>query len=44
MKEKEVELIADIFIKALKNKDNETKLKELRKNILDLCLRFPIYK
>jgi len=44
MKEKEVETIAEIFIQALKNKDNETKLKELREKGLKLCNMFPIYK
>ncbi len=44
MKEKEIEVIADIFIKALKNKDNENKLKELKQEILHLCKNFPLYK
>ena len=44
MKEKDVELIADIFMQALKNKDNETKLKELKEKVLNLCAKFTIYK
>lgn len=44
MKEEETELVANIFIQALKNKDDENKLKELKQEVLDLCKKFPIYK
>lgn len=44
MKEEEMKKIAYIFSEALKNKDNEEKLKELRKETLGLCKRFPIYE
>lgn len=42
MKENEMKIIAKVFYEAIKNKDNETKLEELKKEIFDLCLKFPI--
>jgi len=44
MKEEEMKIIASIFIQAIKNKDDENKLKELKKEVLNLCKKFPIYK
>lgn len=44
MKEEEMKIIARIFTEAIKNKDDENKLKELKKEVLELCHRFPIYK
>ncbi len=44
MKEVEMKIIAKIFKEAIINKDDEVKLKDLKKEILDLCKKFPIYK
>jgi len=44
MKEEEMKIIAKIFTQAIKNKDDENKLKELKKEVLNLCKNFPIYK
>ncbi len=43
MKEPEMEEIADIFVQALKKYTNEEELGKLKKRILDLSKRFPIY-
>jgi glycine/serine hydroxymethyltransferase len=37
MKEAEMKLIARVFTDAIKNYTNESKLKELKKEILNLC-------
>ncbi|MDD3793260.1 MAG: serine hydroxymethyltransferase [Candidatus Gracilibacteria bacterium] len=44
MKEIEMNIIARIFTQAIKSKDDEDKLKELKKEVLELCHKFPIYK
>ena len=44
MKEEEMKTIGRVFKEAVINKDNEEKLQELKKEILDLCQKFPIYK
>jgi glycine hydroxymethyltransferase len=44
MKEDEMRTIARVFKEAIINKDHEGKLKELKKEILELCQTFPIYK
>jgi len=44
MKESEMDVIANIFTKAIKNHDNEEVLSWLKKEILELCEKFPIYK
>ena len=44
MKEEEMKIIASIFTQAIKNKDDENKLNELKKEVLNLCKKFPIYK
>lgn len=44
MKEEEMKIIARIFTEAIKNKDDENKLNELKNEVLELCHRFPIYK
>lgn len=44
MKEEEMKIIAIIFTKAIKNKDNEKILEELKNEVLNLCNKFPIYK
>ena len=43
MKEPEMKIIAEVFYEAIKNKDNENKLKQLKNRILELCKNFPIY-
>lgn len=42
MKEKEILLIAGWIDEAIMNKENETKLKELKSQVKKLCLRFPL--
>ena len=44
LKEKEFESIGHIIVKALKNKDDEKILLELKNEVLDLTGKFPIYK
>jgi len=44
MKENEMKIIAKVFKEAVVNKDDDNKLKELKKEILELCEKFPIYK
>lgn len=44
MKETEMKIIAKIFFEAIKNYNNDEKLKELKTEILELCKSFPIYK
>lgn len=42
MKEPEMKRIAQWISQAVKNKDNEGKLKELKEQVKDFCLKFPI--
>jgi glycine hydroxymethyltransferase len=44
MKKSEMEIIAKVFTNAVKNHNNDEVLEKLRKEILDLCKKFPIYK
>jgi len=44
MKEEEMKIIARVFTDAIKNYEDEEKLKELKREILELCEKFPIYK
>jgi len=43
MKEKQMQIVADLIDKAIKSRNNPKKLKEIRKDILDLTKRFPLY-
>lgn len=42
-KDEEIILVADYIDDALKNKDNELKLEEIRKSVKVLCSNFPVY-
>lgn len=42
MKEAEMKLIVEYIDEALKNKDNEIKLQELKMKVKELCAKFPI--
>jgi glycine hydroxymethyltransferase len=42
MEEKEIVTIAGWFDEAIKNKDNEAKLAELRAEVKKLCKKFPL--
>lgn len=44
MKTEEMKIIAKVFKEAVENHENEEKLEELRKEIKELCKKFPIYK
>lgn len=44
MKEPEMRLIAEFIDTALKNISNEDKLLKIRRDVIDLCKRFPIYR
>ncbi len=44
MWEAEMKIIAKVFTEAVKNHNDDEKLKELKNEILDLCKKFPIYK
>jgi glycine/serine hydroxymethyltransferase len=39
-----MKIIARVFQETIVNKDDENKLNELKKEILDLCKKYPIYK
>jgi len=41
-KETECARVAELLIETLRNKDNDTKKKEIREEIRDLCHKFPI--
>jgi glycine hydroxymethyltransferase len=43
MKEREVKLIASWIDEALRNRDNAKVLRALRKEVKELCKRFPLY-
>ncbi len=42
MKEPEMEKIAEWIVAAVKNRADETKLKEIQQTVKELCLKFPI--
>lgn len=44
LKEEDFKLIGHIIAKALKNKDNESILKDLQKEVLNLTKKYPIYE
>jgi glycine hydroxymethyltransferase len=43
-KEAEIKLMGELIVKALRNPQNESILKEVKQNVHDLCLKFPVYK
>ncbi len=43
MKEKEMEIVVELIIKVLKNHDNAEVKQEVRRQVAELCGRFPIY-
>jgi glycine hydroxymethyltransferase len=43
MKENEMEIIAEFISKAIDNSENETVLSEIKNEVADLCLKFPLY-
>ncbi|MBU0549015.1 MAG: serine hydroxymethyltransferase [Candidatus Omnitrophica bacterium] len=43
MKEKEIALIADFIDRAVKNRDNPQELAKIKKEVLDLTGKFPLY-
>ena len=44
MGESEMKIIAGLIDKVLSNIDNESRMKEVRNSVLDLCNQFPLYK
>ena len=44
MKEKEIKKIAEIIDEAIENRQNERELIKLRKEVKQLCQKFPLYK
>jgi len=44
MKEKEIKIICKWIKDAIKNRNNEKLLKKLRKDVVKMCKKFPIYK
>lgn len=44
MKQEEMKIIANVFTQAVKHHNDDTKLTELKQEILELCEKFPIYK
>lgn len=43
-KEEEVLLLVELMDEAMKNKEDDKKLEEIKKQVQDLCQKFPIYK
>lgn len=43
MKEKEMDEIAEYIDEAIKNKDNNSKLSDIRDKVINLCKKFPLY-
>jgi glycine hydroxymethyltransferase len=43
-KENETKIMAELIVKALKNSQDEKILKEVKQNVHDLCVKFPVYK
>lgn len=43
MKEKEMETVAELMLTVIKNHDNTEAKQNVRKQVLELCSRFPIY-
>jgi glycine hydroxymethyltransferase len=43
-KEQEIKLMAELIVKALKNPQQETILKEVKQQVHDLCVKFPLYQ
>jgi glycine/serine hydroxymethyltransferase len=39
-----MKFIARVFAEAIENREDETKLKELREEVRQLCRKFPVYK
>lgn len=44
MREREMELLAGLIVKALKNIGNTAVLEDIKKEVKTLCLKFPLYK
>lgn len=44
MKEKEMKIIADLIIRVLRDPHSETIQKKVRKEVLELCKEFPVYR
>jgi glycine hydroxymethyltransferase len=44
MKEKEIKIICKWIKDAIKNRNNEKLLKKIRKDVVKMCKKFPIYK
>ncbi|MDX8336058.1 serine hydroxymethyltransferase [Candidatus Cetobacterium colombiensis] len=44
MKDVEMEIIGNLIVKALKNKDNDEVLNDIKKEVKTLCKSFPLYK
>jgi len=42
MKETEATRVAEIMVEVLKDKDNESKKKELHQEVITLCEKFPV--
>ena len=43
MKIEEMETLANIMIRTLKNKDNANELEKIKQEVKELCIRFPLY-
>lgn len=43
-KEEQTKIMAELIVKALKNPNNDTVQKEVKQNVKELCLKFPVYK
>ena len=43
-KEAETKIMGELIVKALKNPNDEKVLKDVKQNVHDLCVKFPVYK
>lgn len=44
MKEKEAETIANLIADVIENRNNETRIKEIKEKVIKLCKEFPLYQ
>ena len=43
MKENEMEILGEIMIRTLKNRENPSVLEKIKQEVKELCLNFPLY-
>lgn len=41
---KEMDILGDIIVRTLKNRENTTELEKIQQEVKELCLKFPLYR